>query len=41
MGLYNNSEGLFDELIYGGGAYTRGNNEISNFNIAISTFLIM
>ena len=27
-------------LIYGG-TYTRGNNKISNFNLAISTFLVM
>ena len=42
MGLYN-SKVLFDwllcrrELIYGG-AYTCGNNKISNFNLATSTF---
>ena len=42
MGLYN-SKVLFDwllcrrELIYRG-AYTCGNNKISNFNLAISTF---
>ena len=37
MALYN-SKGLFDGLICTG-AYTQGNNEISNFNLAISTFL--
>ena len=39
MALYN-SKGLFDGLICTG-AYTQGNNEISNFNLAISTFLVM
>ena len=44
QGLYN-SKGLFAGLICGGGrrggAYTRGNNKITNFNLAISTFLVI
>ena len=41
MGLYN-SKDLFDGLTCGEeGAYTRSNNKTSNFNLAISTFLVM
>ena len=27
--------------LYAAGAYTRGNNKISNFNLTISIFLVM
>ena len=41
----NNNDGLICRGAYipggKGGAYTRGNNKISNFNLAISTFLVM
>ena len=36
MGLYEGGGGL----IYGGD-YKRGNNKISNFNLAISNFIVM
>ena len=43
MGLHN-SKSLFDGLICGGliygGAYTRGNNKISNFNFSCNVILL-
>ena len=44
MGLYTYTiQGAFLMGLYaeGRGAYTRGNNTISNFSLAISTFLVM